>query len=139
MRSKPLTLIHFTCCLEDPAQIHPQALATAIMAPAVQSKKRKSSEYVADIGFIDDDSDGASRQNKRTKSSSSSSLFKPRNDDSGDLYWELTKMRRVTISEFKGKQMVGIREYYEQNGKILPGKKVRDYKLYSYMPMLGHP
>lgn len=33
-------------------------------------------------------------------------------------------MRRVTISEFKGKQMVSVREYYEQNGEIKPGKKV---------------
>ena len=96
------------------------------MVPATQSRKRKSSEYVADNGFIDDDSDGAGPQTKRTKPASSSSLLRSQKDDSGDLYWELTKMRRVTISEFKGKQMVGIREYYEQNGKILPGKKVRN-------------
>ena len=31
--------------------------------------------------------------------------------------------RRVTISEFKGNTMVNIREYYEANGKVLPGKK----------------
>ena len=33
-------------------------------------------------------------------------------------------MRRVTVSEFKGMQMVSVREYYEQGGEIKPGKKV---------------
>lgn len=31
--------------------------------------------------------------------------------------------KRVTISEFKGKTYVNIREYYEQDGKMLPSKK----------------
>ena len=108
------------------------------MAPSPQaSRKRKSSEYVADNGFIDDDSDGTSRHNKRTKPVSPSSLLKPQVDSNGDKYWELTKMRRVTISEFKGKRMVGIREYYEQGGKILPGKKVRLYGLQRHKEILG--
>ena len=29
------------------------------------------------------------------------------------------------ISEFKGKNMINIREYYEKDGEALPGKKVR--------------
>ena len=28
------------------------------------------------------------------------------------------------VSEFKGKKMINIREYYEKEGKTLPGKKV---------------
>lgn len=39
-------------------------------------------------------------------------------------------MRKVTLSEFKGKTMVNIREYYEKDGKELPGKKVcKGYEL----------
>ena len=32
-------------------------------------------------------------------------------------------MRFVNVSEFKGKAYVNIREYYEKDGKQLPGKK----------------
>ncbi|KAH8425655.1 transcriptional coactivator p15/PC4 family protein [Aspergillus melleus] len=45
-------------------------------------------------------------------------------DSNGDKYWEISKMRRVTISTFRGKTMVNIREYYEKDGQELPGKKV---------------
>ncbi|KAJ9603669.1 hypothetical protein H2200_011855 [Cladophialophora chaetospira] len=48
---------------------------------------------------------------------------KPQVDSDGNKYWEIAKARRVTISEFKGKTMVGIREYYEKDGQWLPGKK----------------
>ena len=37
---------------------------------------------------------------------------------------QISNSRRVTISEFKGKRMVSVREYYEKDGKHLPGKKV---------------
>jgi hypothetical protein len=37
--------------------------------------------------------------------------------------YELAKMRFVNVSEFKGKAYVNIREYYEANGKTMPGKK----------------
>jgi hypothetical protein len=33
------------------------------------------------------------------------------------------KNKRVTISKFKGKLYVGIREYYEDGAKMKPGKK----------------
>ncbi|KAJ5888820.1 RNA polymerase II transcriptional coactivator KELP [Penicillium taxi] len=65
---------------------------------------------------------GARDQTKRSKvSSNNDSTFKV--DSNGDRYWELSKMRRVTVSEFRGKAMVSVREYYEKDGKELPGKK----------------
>jgi len=41
----------------------------------------------------------------------------------GEVMFQLAKMRYATVSEFRGKVMVGIREYYEKDGKLLPGKK----------------
>lgn len=35
------------------------------------------------------------------------------------------------ISEFKGKHMINIREYYEKDGEALPGKKVQGFSLFS--------
>ncbi len=37
---------------------------------------------------------------------------------------QLSDKRRVQISEFKGKPNLAIREFYEKDGKMLPGKKV---------------
>ncbi|KAL1448450.1 hypothetical protein WDU94_012361 [Cyamophila willieti] len=32
-------------------------------------------------------------------------------------------MRFLTVDEFRGKPLVSIREYYEKNGELLPGRK----------------
>nr|CAD7449153.1 unnamed protein product [Timema bartmani] len=37
--------------------------------------------------------------------------------------WELEKKRFVKVREFKGKVFVDIREYYEADGELKPGKK----------------
>ncbi|RWR93301.1 RNA polymerase II transcriptional coactivator KELP [Cinnamomum micranthum f. kanehirae] len=45
-------------------------------------------------------------------------------DDDGDLIiCRLTKKRRVTIQEFRGKTLVSIREFYQKDGKELPSSK----------------
>lgn len=40
---------------------------------------------------------------------------------------QLSGTRRIGISKFKGKRIVNIREYYEKDGEMLPGKKVRSF------------
>jgi hypothetical protein len=86
-------------------------------------RKQMSDEFVAN------DSDDGDRPAQRAKTSKISSHFIPtqagQTDENGDSYWEISKARRVVISEFKGMKMVNIREYYEKDGKSLPGKKVR--------------
>lgn len=44
-------------------------------------------------------------------------------EDDGLPTWQLDKLRKIKVSEFKGKQYVNIREYYEKDGKLLPGKR----------------
>ncbi|XP_076339510.1 activated RNA polymerase II transcriptional coactivator p15-like isoform X2 [Tachypleus tridentatus] len=42
---------------------------------------------------------------------------------SEDSLFQLSKMRFVSVREFRGKVMVDIREYYESDGDLKPGKK----------------
>ncbi|XP_071694155.1 RNA polymerase II transcriptional coactivator KELP-like [Rutidosis leptorrhynchoides] len=45
-------------------------------------------------------------------------------DDEGDLIiCRLSNKRRVTLTEFRGKSLVSIREYYKKDGKELPSSK----------------
>ncbi|XP_058463963.1 RNA polymerase II transcriptional coactivator [Malaya genurostris] len=41
----------------------------------------------------------------------------------GEEEWQLDRNRKISINEFKNKLYVNIREYYEKDGKTLPGKK----------------
>ncbi|KAF2151186.1 ssDNA-binding transcriptional regulator [Myriangium duriaei CBS 260.36] len=58
-------------------------------------------------------------------------------DKEGNTYWELSGTRRVQISDFKGKKMVGIREYYEKDGQFLPGKKGISLPLDQFTALIG--
>lgn len=44
-------------------------------------------------------------------------------NDEGNPYWELSDKKRVTVNTFKRKIYINIREYYEKDGKLLPGSK----------------
>ena len=57
---------------------------------------------------------------KKTKTTESSRKL---TNKSGETYWELERNKRVTVREFRGKLYVDIREFYEKNNDILPGKK----------------
>lgn len=87
--------------------------------------KRKSG-YKSDH-FVASDDDGDRPAAKRGKPSKAPAPVSGeiQVDDEGNKYWELSGKRRLTISEFKGATLVNIREYYEKDGKALPGKKVR--------------
>ena len=99
------------------------------MAP---SSKRKS-DYKSDHFVASDDDD--SRPSKKGKAGGSDfkPSLEPQTDKDGAKYWEISKLRRVTINDFKGKSLINIREYYEKDGEALPGKKVMSFVLtYSY-------
>ncbi|KAL9104692.1 MAG: hypothetical protein Q9163_000370 [Psora crenata] len=81
--------------------------------------------YASDGGFVEDA--GPPPKSKKLKAErkrkveGDDDLAKKGED--GNTVWEISKNRRVGISEFKGKVMVDIREYYEKDGEMLPGKK----------------
>ncbi|CVK92548.1 uncharacterized protein FMAN_07442 [Fusarium mangiferae] len=58
---------------------------------------------------------------KRVKSGTS--VESDGKDDDGNPFWELSNKRRVGVSDFSKKTFVNIREYYDKDGKSLPGKK----------------
>lgn len=87
------------------------------------------------MSSVSDDSNNERFQQKKAKTEASMSVSASsahdrrktvgwKVDANGDKFWELSKMRRVTISSFRGKTLVNIREYYEKDGQELPGKKV---------------
>jgi hypothetical protein len=92
------------------------------------------------VSSLSDDSNNERFQQKKAKTEASMSVSASsardrrktvgwKVDANGDKFWELSKMRRVTISSFRGKILVNIREYYEKDGQELPGKKVKcDYQ-----------
>lgn len=41
-----------------------------------------------------------------------------------DAVVQLSKMRRIGVSQFRKTTLINIREFYEKDGKTLPGKKV---------------
>ncbi|KZF20130.1 putative RNA polymerase II transcriptional coactivator [Xylona heveae TC161] len=96
-----------------------------------KSKKRVSpSSYDSDGGFVAADDEPATKKARTgpkgpaaSRSEASGGTSAHQTDDEGNPFWELSKNRRVTVSSFRGKTMVSIREYYEKDGKHLPGKK----------------
>ncbi|KAK4937535.1 hypothetical protein LTR66_005506 [Elasticomyces elasticus] len=103
------------------------------MTRTVNNRRKRSPDadtYESDGGFIEDaprskrvkQNKSASNDMKQSDGKSTVSVGMQK-DDEGCEFWELSAVRRATISTFKGAQMVNIREYYEKDGKKLPGKK----------------
>ncbi|EDW64102.2 RNA polymerase II transcriptional coactivator [Drosophila virilis] len=82
-------------------------------------RKQKSSSSDSDSG-PDDRNPPPSKKAKETGTAEKS---KKDDGDGGVSTWTLEGMRQVRINEFRGKKMVDIREHYEKDGKVLPGKK----------------
>ena len=102
------------------------------------SRKREAPvDYESDDGFVED-----APKSKKSKKGDFKANSQLQTDDEGNEFWEvihtasmqnpirkahprqISRTRRVQVSQFKGSTMVGIREFYEKDGKMLPGKKV---------------
>lgn len=97
------------------------------------SKKRRAS--------VSDESDGGVPHKVSKKNKNAAATATPAGkDDEGNPFWDvcfysiaistitnrpkLSNKRRVGVSQFKNMCLINIREYYEKDGKLLPGKKV---------------
>ncbi|XP_076466046.1 activated RNA polymerase II transcriptional coactivator p15-like [Babylonia areolata] len=56
----------------------------------------------------------------------------------GELMFQLARMRYATVSEFRGKVLVSIREYYEKDGDLRPGKKGISLSLEQWNSLKDH-
>ncbi|KAH0563459.1 hypothetical protein GP486_001977 [Trichoglossum hirsutum] len=88
--------------------------------------KARGNDYDSNDGFVVDSDAGddtplAKRAKTAREGKGESTNIRQRNKPAKTE--AISNSRRVTISEFKGKRMVNIREYYEKDGKHLPGKK----------------
>jgi len=43
--------------------------------------------------------------------------------NSGERYFDLSAKKRLSITSFKGRAYVNMREFYEKDGQMLPTKK----------------
>ncbi|KAI0156845.1 ssDNA-binding transcriptional regulator [Xylariaceae sp. FL1272] len=93
--------------------------------PGYKSRKREASS----------DDDEVVKPAKKTKTKTKAS--DEGRDDDGNAFWQLAPMRRLTISTFKGKTLVNIREYWtDQSGEMKPGKKGISLTIEQYTAMV---
>ncbi|KAF2147576.1 uncharacterized protein K452DRAFT_314694 [Aplosporella prunicola CBS 121167] len=102
---------------------------------AAAAGRKRASEVYEDDGFVVGD-EGAP-QLKRAKGGAKKEVKTGlQRDDEGNEFWEISNQRRVTVSQFKGKTFVSVREYYEKDGKAMPGKKGISLSVEQYSTLL---
>jgi hypothetical protein len=92
------------------------------MSKSKPLSRKHVEEYDSDDGLVEDAPANKKRKSEpKPKKALAEGVQK---DDDGNEYWEISGKRRVQISKFGKMDMVNIREFYEKDGKALPGKKV---------------
>ncbi|XP_011180368.1 RNA polymerase II transcriptional coactivator [Zeugodacus cucurbitae] len=90
-----------------------------------KTKKRSSSSTSSDSGPDDRNALPVKKPKATAEKANTDKTGSGTSNSSGNPNgpWTIEKMRQVRINEFKGHKMVDIREFYEKNGEVLPGKK----------------
>ncbi|XP_041372688.1 activated RNA polymerase II transcriptional coactivator p15-like [Gigantopelta aegis] len=87
----------------------------------------KSKELISSDDDSGSDTEPKPKKKKVEKKPEKKEEIKPDKKSSktsaGENMFQLSRMRFATVSEFRGKVMVGIREYYEADGDLRPGRK----------------
>ncbi|KAJ7385407.1 Transcriptional coactivator [Desmophyllum pertusum] len=85
------------------------------------SKRSKSKPTVSDSSESSEEEEVQPKKSK-TKSEKPSKASSSKKDEDFGVF-ELTSKRKVSVREFKGRVLVDIREFYESDGEMKPGRK----------------
>ncbi|CAL1265484.1 unnamed protein product [Larinioides sclopetarius] len=86
-----------------------------------KSRKSKLSESDSDSGPDDRNPPAKKVKNEKPAAAKNEKPAASTSDDGGLI--KLARNRYVSVREFRGKVLVDIREFYEQDGELKPGKK----------------
>jgi len=92
--------------------------------PEKKPKKEKKKRESSSASESDSDSEPKPKQSKKEKKSEKKENGNTVTNDRGEVLHELGKMKYANVSNFKGRMMINIREYYtDEGGEMKPGRK----------------
>lgn len=87
--------------------------------------KRKKDEEEDEEELLTEEEEEKPKKKKKAAPKSEAKKSAKKNDEGGgdEPFVDLGNNRRVTVRKFKGRPLIDIREFYEQNGELKPGRK----------------
>jgi len=102
----------------------------------------KSKDFISDSESASDDDEPKQKKTKKVaeKKPAPKSKAAAKSSNSGEeKKYEIGRMRYVSVSEFRGKKMISIREYYQaDDGEERPGKKGISLSVEQWQKLKSH-